>query len=438
MKALIIDGFKEADGPGAALNGALEGELRKRGWAVESLRPAERQLAYCNGDFFCWLKTPGACSANDVNREFARAAVAADLLIYTCPITFGGYSSTLKKIVDHIVQIIMPFFTRVEGEVHHAKRYRRYPRFLAIGMLDDEDGEAETVFRALVWRNSLNMHTPASACAVVRASGSPDETMRALGEALDNVEGAGDREKHPVPEEMLLPDFTSGGAQIKEALLLVGSPRGLKSSSFALGSYLTERLSNAGVRVRTVTAIAALRSPEGMRELSVALGSADLVVVAFPLYIDSLPAPLTRVLEEAASGASRSRAQGARLAAIVNCGFPEAAHNRIALAICRNFARRAGFIWAGGLSMGAGEGMIHQQPLVESGGQTMPIRRALDMTADALMSGKPVPRDAAAIMAKSIIPERLYLLIGKLGWMLRARKLGGLGRMRARPYEAKA
>ena len=49
-------------------------------------------------------------------------------------------------------------------------------------------------------------------------------------------------------------------------------------------------------------------------------------------------------------------------AALANCGFPEAHHNRTALEICAQFAAAAGMTWAGGLALGAG-GAVHGQPL---------------------------------------------------------------------------
>ncbi len=75
------------------------------------------------------------------------------------------------------------------------------------------------------------------------------------------------------------------------------------------------------------------------------LESADVVALLAPLYVDSLPGPVTSFLEEV--GRSRAGADGRRLRflAVVNCGFPEAVHCDTALAICRLFAAQARLDW---------------------------------------------------------------------------------------------
>jgi len=49
------------------------------------------------GCFGCWNKTPGTCVMKDDSAKIAKAVVNSDLLIFLTPITFGGYSSELKK-----------------------------------------------------------------------------------------------------------------------------------------------------------------------------------------------------------------------------------------------------------------------------------------------------------------------------------------------------
>ncbi|MCK4899409.1 MAG: hypothetical protein KAS38_11555 [Anaerolineales bacterium] len=64
-----------------------------------------------------------------------------DLMVYLTPITFGGYSSALKRMVDHQIQNVLPFFARVSSETHHRKRYKKYPDLLAVGWMDEPDAQ---------------------------------------------------------------------------------------------------------------------------------------------------------------------------------------------------------------------------------------------------------------------------------------------------------
>jgi hypothetical protein len=83
--------------------------------------------------------------------------------------------------------------------------------------------------------------------------------------------------------------------------------------------------------------------------------AADIVILAFPLYVDGLPYLVTQAFEQiAAHRANETDVWLPLFLAIANCGFPEAAHNATALAICRQFADKAGFAWAGGLALGEG------------------------------------------------------------------------------------
>jgi multimeric flavodoxin WrbA len=220
----------------------------------------------------------------------------------------------------------------------------------------------------------------------------------------------------------------------KGALLLIGSPRA-KSNSASLGGYLCDQLNKHGWEIETLRARAAVASPEKTEQLREAVDRADLVVVAFPLYVDSLPAPLIRAFEEMARERSgREPTKRQRLVAIVNSGFPESSQSRTALDICRLFARETGFEWAGGLALGAGE-MLGQKPLEEAGGVAQGIRTALETTATALAENRPVPREAVDQMAKPAIPGWLYVLAGNWGWRMQARKQNAHRRLRTRPYE---
>ena len=181
---------------------------------------------------------------------------------------------------------------------------------------------------------------------------------------------------------------------------------------------------------------ASLRSEDIREKMLAAADRADLVVLAFPLYVDSLPAPVIQTLELMAKHRETiPQAKTQRFLAISNCGFPEAFHINTALAICCRFARQTGFEWAGGLALGAGEGIVTGRPLKELGGQGYHIIRSLDLAAAALAGGKPVPQEAVDLMAKPVVPPWLYAMFGGIGWKQQAKKYGVERKLRERPYE---
>jgi hypothetical protein len=340
--------------------------------------------------------------------------------------------------VDHQIQNISPFFTAIGGEVHHQKRYRRYPNTLVIGWMDAPDARAEAVFRHLVKRNAINMHSKTSVCGLVIGNPSEAELVAQTGGWLAAVASG---KSSAVPALPVTSGSPAEAAPVRRAVLLVGSPRTKKSTSASLGSYLMAQLAARGLAVETIQIYTAFNAAGRRRAALEVLDAADLVVLAFPLYVDSLPAPVIAALEGIARHrAERSAHQGVsarqRLAAIANCGFPEASHNATALAICAEFARQSGLGWAGGLALGGGEGLVHGTPLDELDGRAIPIRRSLEMAAAALADGQPIPQAARDLLARPTVPAWMYRLLGGYGWKQRARQYGMAKQLGRRPYEA--
>lgn len=123
------------------------------------------------------------------------------------------------------------------------------------------------------------------------------------------------------------------------ALLLVGSPRGANSSSNSLGTFLLGKLQNKGIATKTVYLSQSLNSDKGQSAMLELVDQSDLIILAFPLYVDSLQSKMIEALELIAQNQKGKSSQTKKkLTAIVNSGFPEVNHNQTALAVCRLFA----------------------------------------------------------------------------------------------------
>ncbi|WP_129628618.1 NAD(P)H-dependent oxidoreductase [Candidatus Oscillochloris fontis] len=428
MRTLILDGTWPNDPHVAQVHTALRHHLGLRGWNTEHILLREQKISNCAGDFFCWVKTPGICIANDANRMIAAAIVRSDLMIYLTPITFGGYSSALKRMIDHQIQNISPYFTTIGGETHHKKRYKYYPSMLVIGWHDQPDAHSEAIFGHLAHRNAINMHAP----SIVYGTINPNLPLSTQIQTwLTTIEQGISSPPPSLPSPQIAPASTQ---PLRHATLLVGSPRGSASTSAALGEYLMEQLVARGVTVQQFSLYRAMSNAEQMQELLTTLDQTDLVVLSFPLYIDSLPGPVIATLEQIAAHRRGRAGNQQRLAAIANCGFPEAHHNQNALAVCEVFARETGFAWAGGLALGEGAGMINGQPLKQLGMHIAPIRRVLSMAASGLVDEGTIPAEAADLMAQPIIPPWLYTMVGGLNWERVALEYGATHAIGQQPY----
>lgn len=433
MKAILLDGSQENDYNGDRIRTTLEAELKSRGIEVEHIILREKKIGNCAGDFFCWIRSPGVCNVDDDNRSIAASIIASDLLVYLTPVTFGGYSSTLKRMVDHQIQNIAPFFAQVEGETHHQKRYQKHPDLLVVGWMDGPDDRSETVFKHLAQRNALNFYAEKSACGVGLASQSDDEILVSLQGWLNDLQFGRSTQRIELPVSNT---FSNKPVEIRRALLLVGSPKTRKSTSNSLGSYLFEQLNSRAIQTEILYPHTILCSPAKVQAMLEAVEAADLVMLAFPLYVDTLPGPVIEALELIASHRQgRDSSHRQLFTAISNCGFPEAQHNMNALAICEMFAQQAGFEWAGGLALGAGE-IVAGEALAQAGGKTIRIRQSLDLAAEALAMGKAIPKAAQDIFGKPIIPHWAYRLTGAMRWNKQAKGFGVKKLLRRQPYLA--
>jgi multimeric flavodoxin WrbA len=431
MKSIILNGSDKNDRTGERVRSTLLAEFEAKGWDVEHFALCEQKIGNCAGDFFCWIRTPGICNVNDDNRMIAEKLASCDLVVYLTPVTFGGYSAALKRMVDHQIQNVSPFFAMIDGETHHLKRYKKNPDLLVVGWMTAPDTQSETIFRHLVQRNAINFHVQTYVSSVVLAGQSDREIQASAQQWL------GDLQSGRSTAQVDLPIIRAAGRRVAEtrrALLLVGSPKTRKSSSNSLGAYLYKQLNAQSIQTETIYLHTVLRNPQKMQALLDAIDKADLVTLAFPLYVDTLPAPVIDALEQITSHRKEHNRNNRQLfAAIANCGFPEAFQCNNALANCETFARQAGFVWAGGMALGAGH-MLNGIPLTEGGGMTMMMRQSLDLSANALAQGQPIPEAARDGLAKPVIPHWLYRLSGWWRWHQQAKANNATKSLKRQPY----
>jgi multimeric flavodoxin WrbA len=206
-------------------------------------------------------------------------------------------------------------------------------------------------------------------------------------------------------------------------LALIGSPAGERSTSEQLARYVLDALADAGHQTECLYVQKFMRTDAGVGQLLAAVAAADTLLLVFPLYVDAVPAPLTRLMERIADARRGVTARDKRLAAVVQCGFPEQIHTRLALAICERFAIAAGFEWVGGIGFGMG-GMIGGRPLDKAPPPVRRVVESLDELVAACRDGRPLPATADSRLARPFLPCWLYTFIGTYAFKKRARAAG--------------
>lgn len=170
MKFTILNGALPGDDFTDSVQDTLAALLAGQHQQVRSWTLRDEKISFCLGCFECWTRYPGQCRIADTGQDVTASIINSDLVVYLSPVTFGGYSSELKKALDRSIGLILPFFTRIQGEVHHKPRYESFPQLLGIGVLPAANPEQERIFTSLLERNAINLHAPSSAAGFVYRS----------------------------------------------------------------------------------------------------------------------------------------------------------------------------------------------------------------------------------------------------------------------------
>jgi len=220
---------------------------------------------------------------------------------------------------------------------------------------------------------------------------------------------------------------------MKGSVAVVSASNRRHSNSAAIGRYLAGQLSDLGVPTRSVD-VAEKGGLAGnvMPAVDLVAGCRHAVLVA-SLYHDTINYMATATMEAWAdckpSGPNGRRPQ---FSAVVHSGYPEPVHTEVALDICRRFASEVGWPWGGGFTAGA-TSIIGGQDLGSVGPAVRKLRRALDLTAQAIAAGDPVPEQAKRTAARPFAPTWLFIPLAN--WVMRREaKRTRTRNIDARPY----
>lgn len=417
------------------LNGLPEGPVAR---AIRAAVPASVHAVHdlgseiyapCKGCFECWVKDPGQCGIRDAANPTMRDVIMGDVLLLTTRVRFGTFHPVTKAALDRMIGLISPFFQATGGETHHRARYGAYPHWAVVAQAEPTTSEAErALFVETVRRAALDLHSPPPWVGFVTSDTSPEAISTLVADGIAGLAATPDAP----PWAPVLPEPV--GATIGETphvALWVGSakPPGT-SASEKLGTFLVKQLAERGWTHETVQARRVAKLKRGRApKLVEALRRADLVILASPVYVDTLPALVLEGLSDLRGADLGTTA----LLPLVQCGFPELLHTETAVAAAAQAAAQLGLRWAGHLAMGGG-GVAAGQSIEEAGvlhGQ----RNALVAAAEALAEGRGVEEATRAAFADTWMSDRAYRSAASFGWLAQAWKHGALARLWDRPFD---
>jgi multimeric flavodoxin WrbA len=347
MKITILNGNPEDGSP--TFDTYLESVTRQLEAGMHSVTLhtlKDMDLKYCIGCFGCWVKHPGECVSFDDGAKIRQSIIESDLLIWASPLKMGYVSSLLKRSMDQLIPLLMPYFDPVNGELHHAGRYDRYPLTgLIYQAEDDTDTKDIEIVENLFSRTSLNFRSRLTFCV--------DDTTSVQDMALIVNQAASVKKQMPS-----IPKPTAGVRIHPPAHLTVfnGSPRGKKGNTPILLDKFAEGFSGNSNRTCEMYDLIHLSQQD---QFVKAFQNASAVLLAFPLYTDSMPGSVKTFIESLEH--FKGRINNPAIGFMVQSGFMESAHSRFVERYLEKLASRLGCPYLGTIVKGGVEG-IQIQP----------------------------------------------------------------------------
>jgi len=159
---------------------------------------------------------------------------------------------------------------------------------------------------------------------------------------------------------------------------------------------------------------------------------ADVLLIVFPLYIDSLPAPLIRILTLIEEHVVTTDGRLPSVYAICNCGFFEAERNQLALQMIEHFSTRTGMSWGYGIGVGCGGAVqLLRKSMIQGKGLAADVYAALRQLGDAIQDEN-IKRQNVFVAPE--IPRFWYMLNGNMHWQQMAKQYRTEKSLRAKPH----
>jgi Flavodoxin-like fold. len=213
---------------------------------------------------------------------------------------------------------------------------------------------------------------------------------------------------------------------MRQIIAINGSPKAKDSVS----GFLIEQLEDImNVKFDVYQSTQLIRQENVIKTVTEFL-NADVLIIVFPLYVDSLPAPLIQLLSLLETAAKSGANQRPKVYAICNCGFYEADHNRLSLRMLSSFASRCNLRWGYGIGIGCG-GFINPKNKNWSKGPAANVYSALCTMGQSIINGT---EDTLDVFVTPTIPRFLYKLGAHMGWNQTSKKNGVRKQLRARPH----
>lgn len=200
--------------------------------------------------------------------------------------------------------------------------------------------------------------------------------------------------------------------------LINGSPKISGSASGSILQYLRSFLEAETNAIYDCH----FKGPVVSAEDVAALSECNVLIFAFPLYVDGIPSHLLSCLVQLEQSLAKVNKE-IMVYVVANCGFYEGHQNSLAISMMENWCTKAGLKWGQGIGIGAG-GMI-------SGNQNIPLgygpKKNLGKVLARMAENVCQCASDEHVFITANLPKIVYKLGAEINWWLTA-KANGLKR----------
>ncbi|QHQ62332.1 hypothetical protein Ana3638_17345 [Anaerocolumna sedimenticola] len=155
----------------------------------------------------------------------------------------------------------------------------------------------------------------------------------------------------------------------------------------------------------------------------------NILIFAFPLYVDSIPSHLLNVLTILQNYYTTKGSRNAIVYALVNCGFYEGVQNKIALEIMQNWTYKSGLTWGQGIGIGSGGMLLSVKNIPAGRGPKKNLSIALERVLKQIQSNLTGLESNSNELSENLyinmnIPRFAYIQAAHFGWRMSAKEHG--------------
>lgn len=365
------------------------------GWNVVTDNGAMKP---CRGCFSCWDRTPGTCVIKDGYENMAGLIHGADEVVVMSRYTYGGFSGSVKNIIDRCLGYVLPQFEIVGNETHHMRRYDEDKPFTFIfygpELTDEEKAEAERYVQAV--------------CANFRSH------VKSVDFRTDSrrERPAASASEHAVKTDPVAEAAARPGRDAGNMVILNASMRNKDGNSAKFAGVLSARLRD---RAKIIDLKDYLKD---MKTLAGELSAADKIILCAPLYVDGLPSQLIRLMELIGSEPGKPK----KIYMLANMGLYESSQLVNLFSAVKRWCEDCGFEYCGGLGISAGELLGALMRVMPFGwGASKKASIAMTILAEAILKGRALDDIYAE---PHLFPRSWYIKIANSGWDRNAKQNG--------------